>query len=293
MKKIKGTGVALITPFQQDQSLDLIALSKIVEGVIAGGVDFLVPLGTTGETATLQEAELEVILQTVTEVNAKRLPVVIGCGGNDTTQVVHKLKAFSQRWNPDAFLSVTPYYNKPSQEGLYKHYMLLADASPVPIILYNVPGRTGVNLLPATVIRLTEHANIIGIKEASGSIEQGMELAAQCPDDFLLLSGDDTLALAHIASGFSGVISVAANGAPGHFSKMIQAALNSDFSTARKFHYELFLWMQLLFKEGNPAGIKAHLANKGIIRPVLRLPLVPVSKALEDAIIEKGKGLRG
>jgi 4-hydroxy-tetrahydrodipicolinate synthase len=284
MTKIKGTGVALITPFQSDTSLDLQALRTLVQNMIQGGVDFLVPLGTTGESVTLTEAEADSVLQTVFEQNQGRLPVVMGCGGNDTHKVIRKLRSYDALYRADAYLSVTPYYNKPSQDGLYKHFADIASSTDKSIILYNVPGRTGVNMLPDTVIRLAnDFDNIIALKEASGNIEQGVEILRRKPDAFTLLSGDDTLVVPQIACGYEGVISVAANGRPGDFSQMVNRALSGDLSEANRLYYRLFPWMQLLFKEGNPTGIKTWMALHDMVKDTVRNPLMPGTDMLRNA----------
>lgn len=284
MIKLKGTGVALITPFLSDTSLDVPALKSLVQNVIQGGVDFLVPLGTTGESVTLSEEESHLVFQTVFEENQGRLPVVMGCGGNDTQKVIQKLVSFDALYRADAYLSVTPYYNKPSQAGLYKHFANIASSTDKPIILYNVPGRTGVNMLPDTVLRLAyDFKNIVALKEASGNIEQGVEILRRKPDAFTLLSGDDTLVVPQIACGYEGVISVAANGRPLDFSNMVHLALNGDLSEANRLYYQLFPWMQLLFKEGNPTGIKTWMALHSMVNDMVRDPLMPGTDMLRKA----------
>lgn len=277
-KKLKGTGVALVTPFKQDGSLDLSALERLVNNVIKGGVDFLVALGTTAETPTLSVEEKQVVLEAVIKYADGRLPVVCGIGGNSTHEVAEQLKSFDLR-NVAAILSVAPYYNKPTQEGFYQHFKAVANATNKPIILYNVPGRTGSNMLPATVVRLAKECkNIIGIKEASGNIPQCMELIQTAPENFLILSGDDNLVLAQMALGMSGVISVAANCCPVDFTEMVNLSMINKFEKARKIHYKLLNGIDLLFAEGNPAGVKCALSLDGICENVLRLPLVPVSE---------------
>jgi 4-hydroxy-tetrahydrodipicolinate synthase len=285
MKEFLGTGVALITPFQQDLSVDETGLRTLVQQVISGEVDFLVPLGTTGESVTLSEDESEKVLLIVQDENKSRLPILVGCGGNDTSKVLKLQKKYQEDFHPDGFLSVTPYYNKPSQEGLYRHYKALSEGSNLPIVLYNVPGRTGVNLLPETVIRLaTECSNIIAIKEASGNIEQGAEIIRRKPEGFRVLSGDDTLVLPQIAVGYEGCISVAANGYPKIFSTIVRLSREGDFAEARKHYLKLLPWMQLLFKEGNPVGIKASLSLSGICGPFVRLPLAEATEGLKREI---------
>jgi len=290
MTKIKGTGVALITPFQSDTSLDLVALKSLVQNVIQGGVDFLVPLGTTGESVTLNDEEIHLVFHTVFEENAGRLPVVMGCGGNDTHKVIRKMSSFDQLYRADAYLSVTPYYNKPSQAGLYKHFAEIATSTDKSIVLYNVPGRTGVNMLPDTVLRLAnDFNNIIALKEASGNIEQEVEILRRKPEAFTLLSGDDTLVVPQIACGYEGVISVAANGKPGDFSQMVNLALSGDFLQANKAYYKLFPWMQTLFKEGNPTGIKTWMALHNMVSDTVRDPLMPGTDELKKLFKELEK----
>jgi 4-hydroxy-tetrahydrodipicolinate synthase len=273
--KITGMGVALVTPFKEDESIDFEALARIVEHQIKNGTDYLVVCGTTAETPTLSENEKDEIARFVLQVNAGRIPVVLGVGGNNTRAVVEKLqtKDFS---GFDAILSVTPYYNKPSQEGLYQHYAAIAKASPLPIILYNVPGRTGVNMLPATTLRLAnEFSNICAIKEASGIFTQIDDIIKNKPADFLVISGDDGITFPLITLGAVGVISVIGNAFPREFSRMVRLALEGDFESARKIHHSFTELIELLFVEGNPAGVKSMLAVMGFIENKLRLPLVP------------------
>jgi 4-hydroxy-tetrahydrodipicolinate synthase len=286
MKEFHGTGVALITPFQQDLSVDEAGLRTLVQSVISGGVDFLVPLGTTGESVTLDEAECDRIIRIVQEENAQaKLPILVGCGGNDTRKVLKLQHKYESTHKPDGFLSVTPYYNKPSQEGLYRHYKALAEGTQLPIVLYNVPGRTGINLLPETVIRLaTECSNIVAIKEASGNIEQGAEIVRRKPENFTVLSGDDTLVVPQISVGYEGCISVAANAHPQIFSSIVKNARQGNFTQAAQDYRQLLPWMQLNFKEGNPVGIKASLSLSGICGPFVRLPLVEASQELINAL---------
>ncbi len=285
-KKLKGTGVALVTPFNVDGSIDYVSLEKLVNSVIKGGVDFLVALGTTAETPTLSKKEKQEVLAAVIKYNNDRLPVVCGIGGNDTAEVIENLEQFDLR-GVTAILSVTPYYNKPTQEGLYQHFKAVADATNKPIILYNVPGRTGVNMLPATVVRLAkDFRNIIGIKEASGNMVQCMELIQSVPDNFIVLSGDDNLALAQMAVGMEGVISVAANCWPTEFTEMINLAFINKYEKARKVHYRLLNGIDLLFAEGNPAGVKCVLHHQGICINKFRLPVVPVSGSTEVKIVD-------
>lgn len=286
MKPFLGTGVALITPFQKDFSIDESGLRAVVKNVIDGGVDFLVPLGTTGESVTLDEVECDLIIRIVQEENAQaKLPILVGCGGNDTRKVLKLQHKYETTHNPDGFLSVTPYYNKPSQEGLYRHYKALAEGTQLPIVLYNVPGRTGINLLPETVIRLaTECSNIVAIKEASGNIEQGAEIVRRKPENFTVLSGDDTLVVPQISVGYEGCISVAANAHPKIFSSIVKNARQGNFTQAAQDYRQLLPWMQLLFREGNPAGVKTYMMLQGIIQDCVRLPLAEGSESLKNLL---------
>lgn len=284
MKKFAGTGIALITPFKKDFSVDVESLKKVVEFVIDGGVEYLVVLGTTAETATLTQEEKELVITTVVEVNAGRLPLVLGVGGNNTMKVVEELKTrdFSKF---DAILSVSPYYNKPTQEGIYQHFKAVAEASPVPIILYNVPGRTASNVLPATVLRLAnDFKNIIAIKEAAGDIVQAMRLIQHKPDDFLVISGDDMITLPMVLAGGSGVISVIGQGFPKAFSEMVRLGLEGKVREAYEIHYQLADSIDMIFEQGNPAGIKEIFKIKGITENTVRLPLVNVDKNLAERL---------
>lgn len=269
-----GTGVAIVTPFTTKGAVDFPALTKLVEHLIKGRVEYLVVLGTTGESATLSKEEKQQVIEHIVKVNKKRLPLVLGVGGNNTAEIIETLKkddlsAFS------AILSVSPYYNKPSQEGIYQHYKAIAKASPLPIILYNVPGRTASNIAWDTTIRLaSEFKNIIAIKEASGNLEQCMKIIKHRPDNFLIISGDDNLTLPLIASGGDGVISVVANAYPADFSDMVRYALVHDLKTAQKLHYKLMEITEQLFADGNPGGIKYVLSQKKITGAYVRLPLV-------------------
>jgi len=268
-------GVALITPFKTDESIDFEALSRIVEHQIKNGTDYLVVCGTTAETPTLTEAEKDKVTRFVVDCVSGRLPIVLGVGGNCTKAVVDKITSIDLN-GIDAILSVTPYYNKPSQEGLYQHYAAIAKASPLPIILYNVPGRTGINMLPATTLRLAnEFTNICAVKEASGNFSQIDDIIKNKPDDFLVISGDDAITFPLITLGAVGVISVIGNAFPREFSRMVRLALEGDYDNARKIHYRFTELIELLFVEGNPAGVKSMLALMGFIENKLRLPLVP------------------
>jgi len=276
-KKIKGTGVAIVTPFNEDKSIDFQSLGNLIEYLIKGGIDFLVVLGTTGETATLTTDERNQVLDFVIEVNNGRLPIVAGFGGNNTQAVINSIKARGDFSHIDAILSVAPYYNKPNQLGLYEHFIAIAEASPIPIILYNVPGRTKSNINAETTLRLAEHENIIAIKEASGNFIQIMEIIRNKPDDFIVLSGDDAITLPLISIGLEGVISVVAMAMPEKMSKMVAQALEANYAQAMKLHYDILPLTNAIFEDGNPAGIKAALSIKGLIKNELRLPLVPVS----------------
>lgn len=284
MKKFIGTGVALITPFKEDLSVDVDALKKLVRFQVDHGVDYLVVLGTTGESATLNPEEKKLVIDTVVAENNKKLPLVLGIGGNNTKAVAEILKRTNLS-SFDAVLSVSPYYSKPSQEGIYQHYKSLSEASPKPIILYNVPGRTGSNLLPATVQRLAQDfKNIIGIKEAAGDLVQAMTLKALVPEDFLVISGDDMITLPMVLAGGHGVISVIGQGFPSEFSKMVRLGLQKEVDKAYKIHYKIAPSIDMIFAEGNPAGIKALLEKRGICSNILRLPLVKTSESLTEKI---------
>ena len=268
-------GVALITPFKSDESIDFDALARLVEYQIKNGTDYLVVLGTTAETPTLTEKEKEDVTRFVIQCAAKRIPIVLGVGGNNTKAVVETLKTtdFS---GIDAILSVTPYYNKPSQEGIYQHYAAIAKASPLPIVLYNVPGRTGVNMLAETTLRLAkEFNNICAIKEASGNFSQIDDIIKNKPADFMVISGDDGITFPLITLGAVGVMSVIGNAFPSEFSRMVRLGLQGDYKSARLIHHHFNELIQLLFVEGNPAGVKSMLAVMGFIDNTLRLPLVP------------------
>jgi 4-hydroxy-tetrahydrodipicolinate synthase len=276
-EQLKGTGVAIITPFKKNKDVDYDALEKLIDHIISNGVEYIVTLGTTGETPTLSKQEKkQIVAFTIDKIN-DRVPVVIGIGGNNTAEI---LEDFSD-YNFDkitAVLSSSPNYNKPSQEGIYQHYKALAATSPKPLILYNVPGRTGSNINAETTIRLAKDVeNIVGIKEASGNMVQCMHILKNVADDFMVVSGDDHISLPLIACGATGVISVAANCFPKDFSEMIRLALKNDFEKAKKLHYRLLEGYDLLFAENNPAGVKAFLAEMKFIENELRLPLVPLS----------------
>lgn len=277
---LRGTGVALVTPFREDGEVDEAALRSLVNFVIDNGVQYLVSLGTTGETATLSKEEKKTVFEITVQEAAGRVPVVIGIGGNNTKELLGELQYFDLS-KAAAILSASPYYSKPSQEGIYQHYKALAAATDKPIILYNVPGRTSSNITAETTLRLANDVeNIVGIKEASGNMVQCMHIIKNAPKDFLVTSGDDHLTLPLIACGMDGVISVAANCFPKDFCQMVQYALAGDFEKARPLHYKLLQGNDLLFAENNPAGVKAFLSQMGIIKNHLRLPLVPLSQPI-------------
>ncbi len=272
---LKGMGVALITPFRQDKTIDYDALARLLEYQIKNGVDYMVVLGTTAETATLDTDERKAVRDFIVERVAGRVPLVIGIGGNNTMAIVNELKTTD--FSPySAILSVVPYYNKPSQEGIYQHYKAIATAAPIPVILYNVPGRTGVNMSAETTLRLAkEFDNIIGIKEASGNISQMDDVIKNKRDDFMVISGDDGITFPLITLGAVGVISVIGNAFPREFSRMVRLALNGDFEKALQIHHRFTELFSLLFVDGNPAGVKCLLNAMGFIENELRLPLVP------------------
>jgi len=284
MDAIKGMGVALVTPFLKDGGVDYEALIDIVNFNIDNGADYLVVLGTTGESATLTLEEQAKVKATIESANQNRLPLVLGIGGNDTAMVVHKIKTTDLSAYV-AVLSVSPYYNKPTQEGLYQHFKHIADASSKPIILYNVPGRTSKNLEPETVCRLANDCeNIVAIKEAAGDMVQALELLRIVPKDFLVISGDDMITLPMILAGGAGVISVIGEGFPKAFSNMVKHALNGQFKEALDIHYAIMPLIELIFKEGNPAGIKAVFEQLKLCNDTVRLPLVAASHALKKEI---------
>ncbi|MEY8779987.1 4-hydroxy-tetrahydrodipicolinate synthase [Allomuricauda sp. XS_ASV26] len=284
MEQFVGTGVALVTPFKDDFSVDANALAKIVEYNIQGGTDYLVVLGTTAETATLSPADKQLVVDVVVRTNAGRLPLVLGVGGNNTMAVVKDLQMLDLS-DFDAILSVSPYYNKPTQEGIYQHFKKIASTSPVPIILYNVPSRTGSNMLPETTLRLAQDfPNIVAIKEACGELAQIDKIIQQKPEGFLVISGDDSTALPTVLAGGSGVISVLGQGLPSLFSEMIQLGLDGSAKKAFQIHHTLSPLMGQIFEEGNPAGIKSIFEHKGISTAAVRLPLVEASQNLKEKI---------
>lgn len=284
MQSLIGTGVALVTPFKKDFSVDIDALKAIVNFQIDNGIDYLVVLGTTAENATLSKAEKELVIKTIVDANKGRLPLVLGVGSNNTAEVVEELKSgnFSDFI---AILSVSPYYNKPTQEGIYQHFKAIAEASPVPVILYNVPGRTSSNMLPETIIRLAnDFKNIIAVKEASGDIIQAMKLIQDKPEDFLVISGDDMITLPMILAGGAGVISVIAEGFPKQFTEMVHLGLNKKVDEAYKIHYLLADSIDMIFEQGNPAGIKEVFKSLGLSENTVRLPLVNVNEDLANRL---------
>ena len=287
MSNFKGSGVALVTPFKSDKSVDFDALRNLVQLQIQGGTNFLVVMGTTAESPTLTKEEKEQILQVVIEENAGKLPIVYGVGGNNTVEVAKAIASVPN--GVDGILSVSPYYNKPTQEGIYQHFKVLSEASNLPIILYNVPGRTGSNMLADTTLRLAELPNIVAVKEASGNFEQIMDIINRKPEGFNVLSGDDAITMPLIACGADGVISVVANALPEKFSTMVNASMHGDFDLARPIHNELLNITKMFFEEGNPGGVKVALENRKIMSQNLRLPLVPVSSNLANRINQEMK----
>ena len=277
-----GSGVALVTPFKADFSIDVEALRKLVRMQIDGGTDFLVVQGTTGESPTLSQSEKMAVLDAVMTENNGKLKIVYGVGGNDTIAVGEALKAVPS--GVDGILSVSPYYNKPIQKGIVEHYKYIAGCTDLPIILYNVPGRTGSNMLPETTLALAEVPNIVAMKEASGNMEQIMEIIRLRPEGFGVLSGDDALTMPLIAAGADGVISVVANAFPELFSKMVHASMEGDLTAARKAHYELIPVTKMFFEEGNPGGVKVALRQLGVMDETMRMPLYPVSEGLRNRI---------
>jgi len=284
MQSLIGTGVALVTPFKADFSIDTEALTRIVNFSIDGGIEYLVVLGTTAENATLSASEKEIVIATVIEANKGRLPLVLGVGGNNTMEIVAELQTRDLS-SFEAILSVSPYYVKPTQEGIYQHFKAIAEATTKPIILYNVPGRTSSNMLPETVVRLaTDFNNIVAIKEASGDLVQGIHLLKTKPKDFLVISGDDMTALSLILAGASGVISVIGQGFPTAFSEMIRLGLNRKVDQAFQTLFQMTSIIDMIFEQGNPAGIKQVFQSLGIANNTVRLPLVKVDESLANRI---------
>lgn len=283
-----GTGVALITPFNEDFSVDYKSLENIVEFTLSNGADFMVALGTTSEAPTLTQEEKNNVLKTIVKVAKGRCPIMLGMGGNNTMALLQNIK--NQDFTDiDGILSVVPYYNKPNQRGMKAHFEAVADNSPVPVILYNVPGRVGVNLQASTCVELAKHKNIIAVKEASGNLQQIMEILRDKPSDFDVLSGDDGLTQPMMALGAKGVISVAANGYPDVFCKMVKSMLNDDAKTALPLHYEMLNMNSLIFADGNPAGIKCLMAQQNLCKNVLRLPLVTVNDNVKNDLEKEYK----
>jgi 4-hydroxy-tetrahydrodipicolinate synthase len=285
----KGTGVALVTPFNADFTIDFDGLTKLVELQIAGGTDFLVVQGTTGESPVLSQDEKMQVLNHVIEINQRQLPVVYGLGGNNTAEVCEKIKLLPN--GVDGLLSVSPYYNKPLQAGIIAHYKEISSCTELPIILYNVPGRTSSNVSAATTLELAQLPNIVAMKEASGDLDQIMEILKNKPKDFTVLSGDDAITMPLISVGVEGVISVVANALPERFSSMVNRSLNNEMYHAKKEHFELFDFIRLLFAEGNPGGIKEALVYRKICQNHMRLPLIPVSENLKSKLFAEMKTL--
>jgi 4-hydroxy-tetrahydrodipicolinate synthase len=283
-EKFKGTGVAIVTPFTDSGEIDWASFEKIIEHIITGGEEYIVLLGTTGESPTVTKQDKTALIAFTAKKINKRVPVVLGVGGNNTADVVFSLK--NTDFNEiDAVLSVCPYYNKPQQEGIYQHFKAVADVSPVPVILYTVPGRTGSNISASTTVRLAnDFSNIIGIKEASGSFDQIFQVLKNRPEHFLVISGDDGITLPLLSAGADGIISVVANVFPRQFSDMVRFGLAGEFDKARILHYRLLDFMNAIFSDGSPSGIKAALEINGFCRNVLRLPLVPVNNATYSLI---------
>lgn len=284
MSNFKGLGVAMITPFLEDGSVDVEALKKLSNHLIDGGVDYLVVQGTTGESVTLNATEKKQVLETVLATNQDRVPVVYGIGGNNTAQVISQLKSLETK-GISGVLSVSPYYNKPTQEGIYAHYKAISEHTPLPVIIYNVPGRTGSNISADTTLRLaSDFRNLVAVKEASGNFDQIMTIIRDKPKGFSVISGDDAITLPLIAAGAEGVISVLGNAFPSEFGQMVKLAMEDKMADARSLHYKLLEITGLLFQEGNPGGVKETLKYLGICKNYLRLPLVPVSTATSTAI---------
>ena len=281
-----GTGVALITPFNEDFSVDYKSLENIVEFTLSNGADFLVALGTTSEAPTLTQEEKDKVLKTIIETANKRCPIMLGMGGNNTMNLLNSIKN-QDFTGVDGILSVVPYYNKPNQRGMKAHFEMVADNSPVPVVLYNVPGRVGVNLQASTCVELAQHPNIVAVKEASGNLQQIMEILRDKPADFDVLSGDDSITQPMMALGAKGVISVAANGYPDLFCKMVKSMMNVDVKTSLDIHYKTLKMNNLIFADGNPAGIKCLMAHQNLCKNVLRLPLVTVNENVKNDLINE------
>lgn len=285
MNKFKGTGVAIVTPFNSNEEIDFAGLGKVTEHIINGKCEYIVVLGTTGESVTLTKDEKKQVADTIKRVNNGRVPLVIGIGGSNTREVLDYISHFDFT-GFDAVLSVSPYYNKPNQQGIINHYTAIADASPLPIILYNVPGRTGVNMTAATTLKLAQHKNIIAMKEASGNFEQCMQIIKNKPEGFLVISGDDAITLPLVAAGMDGVISVIANAYPADFSEMVRLALAGNFDAARKLHYKLLDHSITIFADGSPGGIKEILNHLNLCGTAVRPPLANVSAEVKTKLLE-------
>jgi 4-hydroxy-tetrahydrodipicolinate synthase len=282
--KLRGTGVAIVTPFTKSNAIDFLAFEKILNHVISNRVEYIVLLGTTGESSTISKLEKKTLIEFAVERIDHRVPLVLGMGGNNTSDLVLSIHGTPFK-DIDAILSVCPYYNKPTQEGIYQHFKTVAEASPVPVILYTVPSRTSSNISASTTLKLAhEVSNIIGIKEASGNFDQIFQVLKHRPEGFLVISGDDAITLPLLAAGVDGVISVVANAFPGKFSEMVRLGLNGDFIFARKIHFELIELINALFLDGSPGGIKAALNLMNLCEEIVRLPLVPVNKDVRKLI---------
>jgi 4-hydroxy-tetrahydrodipicolinate synthase len=292
MKKFKGTGVAIVTPFKNDSSVDFSALGRVINHVIKGGVDYIVAMGTTGESPTLTQDEKQAIVSDVTEVIDNRVPLVVGIGGNNTQEIINLIRELDLT-GVDGILSVAPYYNKPGQRGIFQHFKAIATCSPLPVIIYNVPGRTCSNITSETCLELAhECENIVAVKEASGDMAQIMRIIKGKPENFLVISGDDMMTLPIIAAGGSGVISVLANAYPAECSELVNNALKNNFKTAREIQFRFIESIELLFAEGNPSGIKAFLSIMNLCQNSLRLPLVPVSRTIFSRIQKAAEELK-
>jgi 4-hydroxy-tetrahydrodipicolinate synthase len=292
MKRFRGTGVAIVTPFKNDSSIDFAALGRVVNHVVNGGVNYIVAMGTTGEAPTLTKDEKQAIITFVAESVDGRVPLVIGLGGNNTQEIINSIRELELS-GVDAILSVAPYYNKPGQRGMFQHFKAIANCSPLPVILYNVPGRTSSNLSSETCLELAHCCdNIIGVKEASGDLNQIMRIVKDKPDNFLVISGDDSMTIPVIAVGGAGVISVLANVYPAACSEIVSNALKGNFKTARELHFRHIEVIELLFADGNPSGAKAYMNLMSLCQNNLRLPLVPVNRTIATRILKSYEELR-
>ena len=292
MKKFKGTGVAIVTPFKNDSSIDFSALGRVINHVIRGGVNYIVAMGTTGETPTLTKEEKKALVSYVTETIDNRVPLVVGIGGNNTQEIINFIRELDLT-GVDGILSVAPYYNKPGQRGIFQHFKAIATCSPLPVIIYNVPGRTCSNITSDTCLELAhECENIVAVKEASGDMAQIMRIIKGKPENFLVISGDDMMTIPIIAAGGSGVVSVLANAYPAECSELVNNALKNNFKTAREIQFRFLESIDLLFTEGNPSGIKAFLTVMDLCQNNLRLPLVPVSKTIFSRIQKAAEELK-